>query len=342
VRALAGETNGATVAVRFEIDDTGIGISSDTLPKLFQPFMQADDSASRQFGGTGLGLSISKRLAELMGGTIEVTSEPAVGSRFSFIARFGVAPNSSPVPRMIGVYALIAVEDETLAEILERYLASWAIPSASAQGPEDALNLLRAGDPRSSYIAIVQVPAEGSAEVVRALTTQGALDPSRIITIGADEALRQPVRASHLFDRIVAAVSGVPQASNEPNDPLDRSQPYDNPPAVLIAEDSAAMHEVLINQFEQLGIGVTIVSDGAQAVAAVENGHFDLVFMDCQMPNVDGFEATRFIRRAEKRGARHVSVIAMTANAFKEDRDACLAAGMDDYLSKPVRLRSIA
>ncbi len=132
------------------------------------------------------------------------------------------------------------------------------------------------------------------------------------------------------------------QEPSEPDTVLDLTEPWKNPPSVLVAEDSTAMHEVLINQFEQLGIGVTIVSDGAQAVAAVENGEFDLVFMDCQMPNVDGFEATRLIRRAEKRGARHVPVIAMTANAFKEDRDACLAAGMDDYLSKPVRLKSIA
>ena len=132
------------------------------------------------------------------------------------------------------------------------------------------------------------------------------------------------------------------QEPSEPDTVLDLTEPWKNPPSVLVAEDSTAMHEVLINQFEQLGIGVTIVSDGAQAVAAVENGEFDLVFMDCQMPNVDGFEATRLIRRAEMHGARHVPVIAMTANAFKEDRDACLAAGMDDYLSKPVRLKSIA
>ncbi len=341
VRALAEGSIGSSVTVRFEIDDTGIGIASDVLPKLFEPFVQADDSASRRFGGTGLGLSISRRLVELMGGTIAVTSEVAVGSRFSFTVRFDVAPGSSPVPHIFGISALVATEDEMLAEILESYLSSWAIPSVKVRSVEDALKILDAGRIAASYIAIVEVPGNGSAALSDAFAGPCGLEPGRVITIGPDEALRRPVRASRFFDRIVETVSRVDGAGQERNEGAQRQTAWENPPTVLVAEDSTAMHEVLINQFEQLGVGVTIVGDGAQAVAAVERGTFDLVFMDCQMPSVDGFEATRLIRNAEKGSARHIPIVAMTANAFKEDRDACLVAGMDDYLSKPVRLKSI-
>ncbi len=222
LRAMPLERDAGATTVRFEIEDTGPGIAAAALPRLFEPFVQADSSASRKYGGTGLGLSISKRLIELMDGQIGVSSELGRGSLFWFTARLG---------------AVVQPDGATSAE-------------PSTERPKSSL-------------------------------------------------------------------------------------------PILLAEDNPGLHEVLAAQFRQLGFELRIVTDGAQAVAALEREQFAMVFMDCRMPNVDGFEATRLIRHQERANRNHVPIIAMTANAFKEDREACIAAGMDDYLAKPVRLKEL-
>jgi protein-histidine pros-kinase len=228
VRAIPVETSSGHAVVRFEVEDTGIGIHPDVVPKLFEPFVQGDSSSSRRFGGTGLGLSISKRLVELMQGEIGVISEPERGSLFWFTARFGR-------------------------------------PSAAASEPVAASPSARALD---------ATPASASSRV-------------------------------------------------------------------LVAEDNESLREILVHQFAQLGVPVMLVANGREAVDAVRRGDFALVFMDCHMPEMDGFAATRAIRAEEGGRRRNVPIVAMTANAFREDRDACLAAGMDDYLAKPVRIADL-
>jgi two-component system, sensor histidine kinase and response regulator len=343
VRALSDGVRGRSATVRFEVEDTGIGIADDVLPKLFEPFVQVDGSSSRKFGGTGLGLSISKRLVQLMDGNVRLTSRLGHGSQFAFTVPFRVATAVAQAPRIVGVGAMLVIEDKTLAQILERYLTAWGIASVRFRDGAETLRALRSkADEDEDWIVILDV-SERSAEKARAaLLRSGTVDPSRVITIGPDERLKEPIRQSVLFDRIVDALAN-PRVPNdaEANDLAPHPIAVDAQPTVLIAEDNSSMHEVLGSQFEQLGLAVKIVSDGAHAVAALQHGSFEMVFMDLHMPHVDGFEATRLIRDAEKVTGEHLTIIAMTASAFKEDRDACLAAGMDDHLPKPVRLKDL-
>jgi PAS domain S-box-containing protein len=346
VRALPERVTGRQGTVRFEVQDTGIGIPDDVLPRLFEPFVQVDGSSSRRFGGTGLGLSISKRIVGLMGGSIGATSVLGSGSLFSFVATFQVAAGVASAPRIQGVGAILMVHDDALADIIERYLTAWGVTSVRARDGNEAARIAAGEtDDDAHWVAIIDVSDQQGAGSAAALRRGSALDASRIITIGPDERLTEPLRPSQLFDRIVDALSIAPflpdvEASAGDGDVVAAVTP-ETVPSVLIAEDNLGMHDVLISQFEQLGVAVKIVTDGAEAVVALQHGDFAMVFMDCQMPTVDGFEATKLIREDEHSTGRHVPIIAMTANAFKEDRDACIAAGMDDYLAKPVRLKNL-
>jgi len=342
VRALPVEPAARYVVVRFEIQDTGIGIAADALPKLFQPFIQADSSSSRQFGGTGLGLSISKHLVELMGGQIGVQSRLAEGSLFWFTVRLEVASAIAIVPRIFGIRALLAFDDETFSQIVTRYLEAWGMQAVRVADPARIAAALGWTDNDVEWIAIVDADSRSASLVVESLRRHKGFDPERIITIGGDTGLAKPIRRSQLLDQIVRVSNGAtpaPVAPHAPPERIGRPQPDGQP--ILVAEDNVSMHEILTQQFEELGHPIKIVTDGAQAVAAVEREPFAMVFMDCQMPNVDGYAATRMIRNAERDTGRHVPIVAMTANAFKEDREACLAAGMDDHLGKPVRLADL-
>jgi CheY-like chemotaxis protein len=340
VRAQLLAEDAERVTLHFDVEDSGIGIAPDVIPTLFEPFAQADRTASRRFGGTGLGLSISKRLVELMGGEIGVRSELGSGSSFWFIVPFeraGAAREPRRLPSHIT--ALIVSGDDAFADITARYLRSWSMATRRVSGKAELQQLLSA-DGRQT-IAIVDVADAGFAEGDGANDALSGLDRSRIIAIGTDEGLRKPIRQSQLFD----AIAGTPAIQTVP--PHPRPQPpaagRANGPArssrhMLVAEDNAQLQTLLQLQFDELGIDVTFVSDGRQALDALAAGHFDMVFMDCQMPNLDGLEATRRIRSGERISGGHVPIAAMTANAFAEDRDECLAAGMDDYLPKPVKL----
>jgi polar amino acid transport system substrate-binding protein len=339
VRALPVETSSRHAIVRFEVEDTGIGIEPDTVARLFEPFVQADGSSSRRFGGTGLGLSISKRLVELMNGEIGVTTEAGRGSVFWFTVRFSLPSAIVPSRRFFGVRALLISSDQVFQDIAGRYVEAWGIAAHPVTGAAAALELLqmrRAAGRHEDWLAIVDAESVDADATVQSLMARGI--PSRsILRAGSGERLSRPLRHSQLFDRIVEALEEPNTVTRTRADPAGANG-SELSSKVLVAEDNAGLREILAAQFAHLRIPVTIVSNGAEAVAALAREAFALVFMDCHMPELDGFAATRVIRDAEKTSGAHVPIVAMTANAFKEDREACLAIGMDDYLAKPVRL----
>ncbi len=330
------------IVLRFEVQDTGIGIAPDVLPLLFEPFSQAGGAAARHFGGTGLGLSISKRLVELMGGEIGVTSELGAGTTFWFTARFAPAgtPRALQERTLEGIGGLILCGDDVFAQIIERYMTSWSMKSRRAVSREDVVGSLQSND-GLTWVAVVDLDDIGIADIGVTIDILRAILPARVVAIGKDGPLRKPVRQSHLFDAIVKVVDlkkPVAPSNGKPAAPASLPLAASR---VLVAEDNVRLLRLLKLQFDELGVPVTFVSDGFQAIEALRRERFSLVFMDCQMPNMDGLTAARAIREEERRSGRHVPIAAMTANAFAEDREACIAAGMDDYLAKPVRLADL-
>jgi PAS domain S-box-containing protein len=331
VRADLVAADAKSVTIRFEVEDTGIGIAEDIVPRLFEPFAQADRSPSRRFGGTGLGLSISKRLVALMGGSIGVRSAEGSGSTFWFVLQFDRAGERSGRPRVSErIGTLIVSGDDTFVRIVERYLRSWGMTSRRSGGPDVPGASTGA---ESALVLIVDADCPGPDALTGPLL---AFDRARTITIGNDAPLGKPIRQSQLFEAIVAAAG-----ASMPDGTAARALAPPSAPGILVAEDNAQLQQLLQLQFDELGVDVTFVCDGRQALAAMRGRPFALIFMDCQMPNLDGLDATSRIRRDEARSGSHVPIVAMTANAFAEDREACLRAGMDDYLAKPIRLADL-
>jgi PAS domain S-box-containing protein len=342
VRALPLESTSDHVILRFEVQDTGVGIPPEAIETLFEPFTQADTTIARRFGGTGLGLSITKRLVELMNGTISIVSEPGRGSLFWFTARFKRIA-TIPVRRSLaGLRALIISQDDIFTQIVTRYAASWNVATWHAKTVEECLTLLNDAAERGHVLQMAIVDDDGrSKDVFEALAASHAeLIPLVVGAPGSD--LRKPIRPSHLFDRIVALV-GMTRDAQTVDDGTSSWSSESTPllGGILVAEDSEVIRAVITEQLATIGYACTAVRTGGEAVAEVAARPYDLVLMDCQMPETDGFEATRLIRTAERQTGRHVPIVAMTANAFREDRERCLEAGMDDYLPKPVRLAEL-
>ena len=355
-------TDGGGAVLRFEVADTGIGIERDVLTTLFEPFAQADSSTTRRYGGTGLGLTISKQLVELMGGRIGVDSKPGSGSTFWFtvpVERAHGLAEELPSLDFAGTRALVVDDNETNRTILVAQLASWGMEADATDGAERALELLAAaaaeGRPYGLALLDFHMP-EGmnGAELADAIRARPQLAGTRLVlltsmggTPGAEEpavdgTLTKPVHASQLHDEIVAVLARANGNGATPAAPVEvapRTESRDGS-RVLVAEDHPVNRLLAVRLLERLGCNVDVAANGAEAVAMSAESDYAAIFMDCQMPEVDGYEATARIRRREG-GNGHVPIIAMTANTMEGDRERCLAAGMDDYLPKPVRFEEL-
>jgi signal transduction histidine kinase/DNA-binding response OmpR family regulator len=332
----------------FTVADTGIGIAADKLESLFQSFSQVDASSTRNYGGTGLGLAICKRLSEMMGGRVWVDSSPGHGSTFHFSIAAGIAetPARAPIHPALRDKRVLVVDDNTASRrALGRAAASAGLQVRDTGSPQQALAWLGAGE-RFDAIALdyVMPDMDGVTLARHIRTTLGAATPPMVMISAASTVqiartefaamLSKPVRASAVRDVLVGVLGGAKIV--EPSSARATSAP----PAtaalrVLVVEDNPVNQKVVLRMLESLGYHADIASDGAQAVSALEKQRYDIVFMDMQMPVMDGLEATRLICRRWP-AADRPKIVAMTANALLGDRERCLEAGMDDYLSKPI------
>ncbi|RQR62792.1 sensor histidine kinase [Burkholderia sp. Bp9126] len=352
--------------VAFAIADSGIGIAPDVSAQLFQPFQQADSSTARKYGGTGLGLVISRQLAEMMGGTLTVESAPGRGSVFTVTARLEPAGGAGAAAMgasrsLAGLKVLIADDSETDRSVLVEHAIEWQLRVATASSGDDALAQLRAaaadGQPFDLAIVDVRMPGMDGISLVRHVRDDPALRALKVITLtafermdsiqvarelGIDARLTKPLHGSDLYACIASAMRVTPPRLPSATPADADAEPDDGPPPgaasarVLLVEDNAVNQQIALAMLEDTGYAVEVAEDGRQALDKLVEGRFDVVLMDCQMPLMDGFEATQWLRlREAETGAARLPVIALTANAISGDRERCLAAGMDDYLSKP-------
>jgi signal transduction histidine kinase/CheY-like chemotaxis protein len=347
------------VMVRFEVTDTGIGIASGDQQRLFEPFSQADASTTRRFGGTGLGLAISRRLAEVMGGELGLDSQLGKGSTFWFAVSLNcesgvVKRPAERIDCLRGQKVLVVGSNKTTRSILEAQLSGWGMRTALADDGPSALSRLRqssaTGQPHAVALLDLGVDGMDGPDLVREISSDPALASTRLVLLTAGvhmlggaaqdgsvpARLTKPVRHSQLHDALVDVL--VPVSTSVA--PAPRPDPGLRAPAVLrghvlVAEDNDLNQMVAGGILAKLGYQVDVVANGVEAVAAVSATAYTAVLMDCHMPEMDGFQATAEIRRLEHAG-RHTPIIAVTARALVADRERCLAAGMDDYLSKPV------
>ncbi|MEA2678184.1 MAG: hypothetical protein QOJ81_2325 [Chloroflexota bacterium] len=350
------------VELYIAVKDTGIGISQDQIGRLFQSFSQADSSIARRYGGTGLGLAISRRLAEAMNGSLsaESSGKSGEGSTFRLTIKLPSAPASAlpavPLRRSIelaGKRALIVDDNATNRRILKAQLARWDIGVRDTASPEEALNWIRKGEHFDVCLLDLFMPGMDGVALGDAIRTEIPKDTPKLILVSSaamrehgatmDALLPKPVKPSALHDALVtvfASGEGRIQLQRAPEAAGDRELAVRHPLHILLAEDNAVNQKLALRLLANMGYTAEVANDGAQALAALEAIDYDTVLMDVQMPELDGLEATRRIRRQWP--DRKVHIVAMTANAMAGDREACLAAGMNDYVSKPIKPAELA
>jgi signal transduction histidine kinase/DNA-binding response OmpR family regulator/HPt (histidine-containing phosphotransfer) domain-containing protein len=360
--------DGDVVTVELTVADTGIGIAEKDLARLFESFQQADASTTRRFGGTGLGLAISRQLTQIMGGDLEVASTVGEGSRFTFVIPFPPAtaePATMPPQIELRGLKVLAVDDTaTNRRVLEAYLGSWGMRVTSCANGQDALDALHRaadrGEPFDVAVLDYNMPRMDGVELARRITASPQLRSLRLVMLtssgtghtaardaGVSEFLTKPVRQSRLYDAIASAMYHAPAAQQQ-RAPLDgreagmsdedRGTTNGDGALILIAEDHDVNRLLMERLLVKRGHRTIAAATGLEAVQLAGRDEVDMVFMDCQMPELDGYAATERIRADElARAARRLPIVAMTAHAMAGDRDKCLASGMDDYVAKPLR-----
>jgi two-component system, sensor histidine kinase and response regulator len=364
------EANKCTV--HFSVKDTGIGLSDESLVRLFRPFSQADGSTTRKFGGTGLGLSISRRLVEMMGGEIGVQSEPGHGSTFWFEVPFDIGEPVNEVPFDKTGFErkkILVVDDhESARTIMQTYILSWGMQCDTAANGNTALQSIK----REAYLgvpydvvitdlvmpdmdgfglleAVKNVPSYVHTKLVLCTGYDAGGQSERAIQEGFAAYVLKPIQQSRLFNSIAKAISDsyiIKDRHADAIKPIKDRDAYSDPSIqsllILLAEDNTVNQKVAISQLRTLGLSAVTVPNGQAAVEEAARCHYALILMDCQMPEMDGLEATRAIRRAEVGNGKRVPIVGLTAHAMEGDRERCLEAGMDDYMSKPISLERLS
>jgi PAS domain S-box-containing protein len=355
----------SSVVLHFTVSDTGIGIPQGQTETIFDSFKQADGSTTRKYGGAGLGLAISKQLVEMMGGEIWVESELGKGSTFHFIVCSKLGRREAPEGVHIkdldlsGVPVLILSDNPTRCLVLKEMTSSWGLKSAEAAGEKDALpmleNAFEAGKPYRVLLLDSELCGHDGFEVAKRVKERpyganlqmvllGSLgrngDAAQCAKFGISGYLTKPVKQSELFNAIMTAL-GHPTDEEMAVISDYAVQEAQRRFGVLVVEDNPVNQKVAATMLKKRGHGVVIASNGRDALKALDKEHIDLILMDVQMPEMDGFEATELIRDREKGNGGHIPIVAMTAHAMKGDRERCLAAGMDDYVSKPLRAENL-
>jgi PAS domain S-box-containing protein len=371
---LVEETEGSAV-VRFEVQDTGIGMTQEQRSRLFQSFSQADATTTRRYGGTGLGLAISKQLVEMMGGEIDVESEPGKGSTFWFTVPFekqpeGARATPSPHADLRNLRVLVVDDNETNRKIVGEQIASWGMGYGLVEDGEGALKVLRSaakrGEPYDLALVDLNMPKMDGMELAHRIKADPSISSTQLVLltslglrgeaeqakrVGFSAYLAKPMRQSQLYDAIATVMNLPLREASAPEPPIVTRHSLEEAKAhtrerlwrayVLVAEDNAVNQRVAVRLLERLGYRADVAANGLEALEALSHIPYAAILMDVQMPEMDGYEATAVIRRREKIQGRRTPIIAMTANAMQGDREKALGAGMDDYIPKPVKPKEL-
>jgi CheY-like chemotaxis protein len=347
----------------FSVRDTGIGLSENVMSRLFQSFSQADSSTTRKYGGTGLGLAISKRLAELMGGRLWAESQ-GTGRGATFLFSIKVQTAELPParqrdfvgaqPELQNKRMLVVDDNATNRRVLNLQAAKWGMSARDTESPAEAMRWLDGGETFDLAVLDMHMPEMDGVALARRIRERHAALPLVLFSslgrreVGADEVLfdaylAKPIRQSQLFDTLIGLLArdAAPKVEAAPGkSQLDPGQAARHPLRILLAEDNVVNQKLALRLLQQMGYRADLASNGIEAIESVQRQTYDVVLMDVQMPEMDGLEASRKIN-ARWRAQERPRIVAMTANAMQGDREMCLAAGMDDYLTKPIRVERL-